>query len=466
VSIDPAIDNYRRTAPQKPAREERAADYTARTAGMSDWIMGAVQNAHAEDRSAEFFKVVRALKGSGWSAGEIETLFADHPDGIASKYWNRLRQEVDRAYDKADERVRDPREKFFREARQEKPAAVEITTRRASDIKPEPIDWLWKYYLARGKLHILAGAPEAGKTTIALSYAAIVSSGDKWPDETLANAGNVLIWSSEDDAADTLIPRLIRMGANLDRIHIVEETRPPGMKSRPFNPATDLDALVAKAKTINGGVALFIIDSVVSAVPMTRNSHNNAETRNGLQPVVDFAKATDAATLGISHLTKGTIGKDPLERLAGSLAFGALPRLVMFAAKNNAEGDDEPERIMIRVKSNIGPSGGGFGYHIDIALLLEQPDVEATRIAWELPLKGTARELLADAEGEEAKDGPRDRAKHFLREKLAGGKQMQKAIQAEADLAGIAWATVRRASSEMKMRKWQEGKRSWWELPI
>jgi putative DNA primase/helicase len=142
------------------------------------------------------------------------------------------------------------------------------------------------------------------------------------------------------------------MGANLDRIHIVEATRLPGMKPRPFNPATDLDALAKKADAI-GGVALSIIDSVVSAVPQTKNSHNNAETRTGLQPVVDFGKATHAATLGISHLTKGTIGKDPLERLTGSLAFGALPRLVMFAAKNNAEGDDEPERIMIRVKSNI-----------------------------------------------------------------------------------------------------------------
>ena len=37
----------------------------------------------------------------------------------------------------------------------------------------------------------------------------------------------------------------------------------------------------------------------------------------------------------------------------------------MFTAINSAEGDNEPERIMVRVKSNIGPSGGGFGYRID-----------------------------------------------------------------------------------------------------
>ena len=59
---------------------------------------------------------------------------------------------------------------------------------------------------------------------------------------------------------------------------------------------------------------------------MTRNSHNNAESRNGMQPVIDFAKSSDIAVIGIGHLTKGTVGKDPLERINGSGAFGALPR--------------------------------------------------------------------------------------------------------------------------------------------
>jgi putative DNA primase/helicase len=159
-----------------------------------------------------------------------------------------------------------------------------------------------------------------------------------------------------------LIPRLTRMGADLSRVHFIEQARPPDSKPRPFNPATDLPALEDKTKTI-GNVALLILDPVVAAIPMSRNSHNNAEARNGMQPVVDYARATSAAVVGIGHLTKGTAGKDPLERINGSGAFGALPRLVMGAAKNEAEGDGEPERIMVRVKSNIGPSGGGFGHH-------------------------------------------------------------------------------------------------------
>jgi putative DNA primase/helicase len=88
------------------------------------------------------------------------------------------------------------------------PAPLEIITVRASDINPERINWLWKGWLALGKLELIAGVPEAGKTTIALSFAAAVSSGGMWPDGTKAPQGNVLIWTSEDDPSHpTLLSR-------------------------------------------------------------------------------------------------------------------------------------------------------------------------------------------------------------------------------------------------------------------
>jgi putative DNA primase/helicase len=346
-----------------------------------------------------------------------------------------------------------------------KDTAAQVITRRANEIALKAIAWLWKYWLARGKLHIIAGVPEAGKTTIALSFAAIISSSGMWPDGTRATAGDVLIWTSEDDPEDTLIPRLTRMGADLSRIHFIEQARPPDGKPRPFSPATDLPALEDKTKTI-GNVALLILDPVVAAIPMSRNSHNNAEARNGMQPVVDYARATRAAVVGIGHLAKGTAGKDPLERINGSGAFGALPRLVMGAAKNEA-GGDEPERIMVRVKSNIGPSGGGFGYRIDMAPLLERPDIEATRIVWERAIEGTARELLNAAEGldEGDKTSKVAEAMVFLKTALAHGERLGREVAAEAKKAGISERTLERAM------KGTVGKRKaalgwyWWSLP-
>ena len=85
----------------------------------------------------------------------------------------------------------------------------------ASGIKPEPISWLWRDWLARGKMHIIAGQPGTGKTTLAMKMAATVSAGNHWPEGTKATKGNVIIWSGEDDPADTLVPRLEASGSSI-----------------------------------------------------------------------------------------------------------------------------------------------------------------------------------------------------------------------------------------------------------
>ena len=70
-------------------------------------------------------------------------------------------------------------------------------------------------------------------------------------------------------------------------------------------------------------------------------STKNAEVRRGLQPLVDFAGETGCAVLGGTHFTKGTTGRDPTERVTGSLAFGALARLAFGA---NPPGAIERDR--------------------------------------------------------------------------------------------------------------------------
>lgn len=44
-----------------------------------------------------------------------------------------------------------------------------------AEIRPQPIEWLWPDWIAAGKLHILAGAPGTGKTTLALALAAALT---------------------------------------------------------------------------------------------------------------------------------------------------------------------------------------------------------------------------------------------------------------------------------------------------
>jgi hypothetical protein len=341
-----------------------------------------------------------------------------------------------------------------------------VALRQASQIAMGPVSWLWSGWLAAGKLHMLGGIPGTGKTTIALALASVISKGGSWPDGTPSKRpGQVVIWSGEDDSADTLVPRLSAMGADLSRIHIVADVTDPEGR-RPFDPACDVPALIAKARDV-GDVRLLIVDPIVMTV--AGDSHKNGEVRRGLAPLVEFAQKLHAAVLGITHFSKGTSGKEPLDRVTGSLAFGAAPRLVFAASKKKDEsGEDTDTRVFVRVKSNIGPDGGALAYALKTTELAQ--GIVTSRVVWGDRIEGNAREILADAEQSDSDStgrSERDEAKEFLRGMLAEKSVKASLVLREAKEAGHAERTIRRAKDELGIRAVKEGMDGgWaWQLP-
>jgi putative DNA primase/helicase len=344
--------------------------------------------------------------------------------------------------------------------------ARDVSLIRASDVTPEPITWLWDGWLAAGKMHVFGGAPGTGKTTISMGLAATVTTGGRWPDGTRSISGNVVIWSGEDDPADTLIPRLALSGADLSRVYFIADIR-EGNERRSFDPARDMEPLRRKLAEI-GDMRLLIVDPVVSAV--AGDSHKNAEVRRGLQPLVDLAGSMRCALLGITHFSKGTGGRDPVERLTGSLAFGALARLVLVAAKYQEEGEDgRTVRVFCRAKSNIGPDDGGFEYDLHQAELKTHPGIFASSVQWGKAVEGGARELLAtaDATGDNGEGGTLADTKRFLADLLTDGPRRAGEIFKDADQAGYSKRSIQRAANAIKVERHKDGmKGGWtWRLP-
>jgi len=347
--------------------------------------------------------------------------------------------------------------------------ASEVAMLRGCDLKPEAIQWVWPGWLAAGKLHILGGAPSTGKTTIGMSMAAIVTTGGNWPGGSYSPQGNVVIWSGEDDPADTLVPRLALSGADLSRVYFVGDVT-DGNGKRAFDPARDMKPLADKLAEI-GNVKLLIVDPIVSAI--AGDSHKNAEVRRGLQPLVDLAGLMRCALVGITHFSKGTGGRDPVERITGSLAFGALARVVLVAARHQEEGEDgRTVRVLLRAKSNIGPDDGGFEYDLQQDELANHTGIFASSVRWGDPVEGAARELLAtaDATGDDGEGGTLGDAERFLADLLSDGPLPTKTIKADADGAGYSWATIRRAQKSLGIDARREGgigkSGSWvWVLP-
>ena len=328
-----------------------------------------------------------------------------------------------------------------------------VILRRGSDVEPAAVDWLWHGWLAAGKLHLIGGAPGTGKTTIATALAATVTIGGRWPDGTRAEAGDVVIWSGEDDNADTLNPRLRAAGADMRRVHVVGGVVEDG-QAYPFDPARDMDALRDALRSLPS-VRLIVVDPVVSAV--AGDSHKNAEVRRGLQPLVDLAGELRCALLGVTHFSKGTSGRDPVERITGSLAFGALARLVMVAAKQDAESDRPERRVLLRAKSNIGPDGGGFVYSLEQGELDGYPGIVASRALWGEVVEGSARELLAEAEAVDGDRSATDEAMDWLRVTLESGPMPAGEVLKLAKLSGLTDKALRTGRERLGIKPKRDG---------
>lgn len=353
--------------------------------------------------------------------------------------------------------------------KQENFSNVEVL--RACDVKPEQISWIWNGWLAAGKFHVLGGAPGSGKTTISISLAAIITNGGIWPDGSISTVGNIVFWSGEDDPKDTLIPRLMQAGADLRSVYFITGMQ-EGIKRRSFDPASDMEPLKRKLLEI-GEVSLLIIDPIVAAI--AGDSHKNAEVRRSLQPLVDLTAAMGCALLGITHFSKGTSGRDPVERITGSLAFGALARIVLVVAKqqNQTEGV-QSARIFLRAKSNIGLDNGGFEYEVQQKELTEYPDIVTSSIVWLKYVEGTAQHLLINAERTPSSEkiGSKQDAMQFLYHLLSKGPLSSTSIQEQYSKAGYSEATIRRAKDALGIEAVKEGggfgnsKQSWiWQLP-
>ena len=92
-----------------------------------------------------------------------------------------------------------------------------------SRLAPRDLDWLWPFRLAFGKPAILDGDPGLGKSLLALDLCARLSTGRPFPDGSPSpGPAPALILNGEDGAEDTICPRLQALGADLDRVFVLQ----------------------------------------------------------------------------------------------------------------------------------------------------------------------------------------------------------------------------------------------------
>lgn len=335
----------------------------------------------------------------------------------------------------------------------------EVETRPASVIEAKPLQWLWRGRIARGKVTVLAGHPGLGKSQLGLGIAAIVSAGGLWPlDDGRAIIGSTLILSAEDDAEDTIRPRLEAAGADLDRCHVAGSVVRSGKRGG-FSLQEDLGRLAAKLDQL-GDVSLIAIDPITAYLGSI-DSHRNAEVRSVLSPVAELAARYQAAVLAVSHLRKSIEG-DAILRVSGSLGIVAAARAVYLVMADPAGGE---RRLLLPAKNNLGTDRTGYGFQV-VPHYLPGPGIATSRIEWaDEAVTITADEALGAAATAGRPDNSRKEAAKWLFEMLADGPVAVSTLQAEAKGAGISWRTIERARADMPIAAgkvgFEDGKWHW-----
>jgi hypothetical protein len=306
-----------------------------------------------------------------------------------------------------------------------------------AEVTPQPVSWLWRGRVPRGKLTILDGDPGLGKSAVTLDLAARVSTGRSMPDGTAGPFGDVLLLSYEDDLADTIRPRLDAARADAARVYAfkIVGAEGEGLAAIP----RDLAAL--EAAIVEREVVLVVVDPLMAALPGSVDAHRDQDVRRALAPLAKVAERTRAAIVVVRHLNKGgAAGTNPLYRGGGSIGIIGAARSGLVVAR---DPQDPHRRVLACTKSNLAAPVPALGFRV-----VPDAATEAIAVEWLGATQHSAEELLALPLDRDERSA-RDEAQAFLADQLRTGPRLVKYLRQAARAAGITDRTLDRARHEL-----------------
>lgn len=321
----------------------------------------------------------------------------------------------------------------------------------AIQAKPEQIDWLWWPYLASGKLAILDGDPGTGKSMISIDIAARLSRGADWPDGSPGpGTRKTLILNAEDDPADTLAPRLIAAGADLNQIYLAGPTDDQG----PLKFSRELAEITRLVGDQH--IGLVVIDPLSAFVDADLSLGQSAQ-RYAIGPLALLAARAGVAVLVIRHLTK-RLNDSAIRRGLGSMSIMGLARTGMIVGRHP---HDPTISLLSVTKTNLTAAPDPLAFRM-------KSHEQSVVVDWLGFTAGTADDAVRTPERAEPPDVVR--ATLWLLDALAQGPRPAAELLAAAKADGIKERTLDRAKRSLGIRSeythQPNGLRAWlWRPP-
>jgi AAA domain/Bifunctional DNA primase/polymerase, N-terminal len=279
---------------------------------------------------------------------------------------------------------RQPREK--QEASQPEPVD-DFTT--FDQVKRKELKWLWDGYIPLGKITMVDAMPDQGKSLLAIWLAGSVTTTGKMPDGSQGPTGGAVLISLEDDAEDTVLPRLEAVKANTKRVidlSTVKKRDPETgeISGYPFVLPDDLPTL---EKAINKvGAKIVGIDPFFAVLNHRLKGKDDQDTRIALTPLKELAAKTGCAVVIVRHFSKEE-RQDLLMRGAGNLGIVGAARSSLAILP---DPNDPDRHILVVPKHNLTKRdrAPNIAYHID------EVGKDMPRIFWDGVESRTVKQLL------------------------------------------------------------------------
>lgn len=273
----------------------------------------------------------------------------------------------------------------------------ELVIRSMAGVTPTNVRWLWRSRLAKGKLTLFQGDPGQGKSQITIYIASIISKGAKFIDDFECEQGQTLFITAEDDAADTLKPRLMAQEANMENIYELQWIKTAQGKTKLFNFDKYMDDLKKVTRTLKS-LKLIVVDPI-SAFLGKIDGNASSEVRGLLYELKNIAEEMDCAVILVTHNNKNSNQK-AISRSSGSHAFGAAARMVYaFGLRPPDDESDQPketEFAMAPIKNNLTKDPDTLVYTIKTTYVYGTDDEEiiTSKIAWHGTSVATAQQIV------------------------------------------------------------------------
>lgn len=344
----------------------------------------------------------------------------------------------------------------------------ELVAVRADTIESRKVEWLWIDRIPMNKLSVLTGNPDQGKSLVTLYMITQLTRGWAMYGSISAPipASEVLIMAAEDEADDTIRPRLEAAGADLSKVHILttimQKNPNKAIPSTEREAQLDQDILVVENYLkANPKIRMIVIDPISSFLGRV-NMNREQEVRSILTPLKALAARRHVAVISVMHMNKVT-DQAAIHRTGGAVAFTGVARAVWLFMNDE---EDKDKHMMLRVKNNLARANGGLVFNIDTkAVSIKGELVKQPIVKWIGETENDAAGALVlnkPGRPNEKIKGATDWLAEFLSK---NGEEFVVDVESFAKRAGHTWATIRRAKEELKIHAFQRDRRWVWKIP-